>query len=75
MVAAARVDAGGEDAAFTEVCATDPGTLSRVASALRDQLGEPAQFPGWDAFTGPAEALENRTCTLLAPLAERRRRI
>jgi len=72
---AAMTAAGREHAALTAQHAADQGTMLRVLDRLRGQLGEPVQFPGWDAFTGPAEALENRTCTLLAPLAERRRRI
>jgi hypothetical protein len=43
---------------------TDPGTLARVLERLRGQLADrpvPAVVP----FSGPAEPLEHRTCTLL----------
>jgi hypothetical protein len=66
MERAAKAAAGGNDAMKARH-ATDPGTLRRVAEALRDQL-DAQVLPAADALIGPGELLEYRTCTLLPPL-------
>jgi hypothetical protein len=73
MVAAARGDAGGRQAALAAKCKTDPGTLARVAEALRGQL-DGQVIPAAPILIGPPEPLEHRTCTVLAPLYAKRHR-
>jgi hypothetical protein len=46
---------------------SDRTTLARVAEALRGQL-DGQVLPAAGALIGPAEPLERRTCTLLAPV-------